>query len=63
MASLKVRSRRGLPLGAAAYLTDHIDDLYAEAKRGRWSVLIECRYDPDTREIQSTERLTQLYIA
>ncbi|MGQ0776583.1 MAG: sigma-70 family RNA polymerase sigma factor [Pseudonocardiales bacterium] len=49
-------------LGAATYLTDNLDSLYPRVKNRRWSVLIECRYDPDTRAIESTEPLTQLYI-
>lgn len=48
-------------LGAAIYLTEHIEEIYEEVKRGRWSRLVKSYYDPDTREIQSVEPLTQIY--
>lgn len=48
-------------LGAAAYLTGNIAELYQQVKNKRWSVLIECRYDPDTRVILSTESITPIY--
>lgn len=50
-------------LGAAHYLTSNIEDLYEKVKNKRWSALIECRYDPDTRAIDTTERITPLYTA
>lgn len=50
-------------LGAAHYLTNNIEDLYQEVKNRRWSALIECRYDPDSRAIEATERITPLYTA
>jgi hypothetical protein len=49
-------------LGAAHYLADHIEELYKEVRNNRWSTLIECRYDPDTREIMSCARLTPVYL-
>lgn len=48
-------------LGAAAYLTENIEDLYAQVRNKRWSMLIECRFDPNTREIQETKPITQIY--
>jgi hypothetical protein len=48
-------------LGAATYLAAHVEDLYREVKTRRWSALIECRYDPDTHEIQSAETITPVY--
>lgn len=48
-------------LGAVHYLTSNISDIYTQVKARRWSTLIECRFDPDTRQIQSTERITQIY--
>jgi hypothetical protein len=48
-------------LGAAHYLTGHIEELYQQVKQRRWSTLIECRYDADTRTIESTDRLTPVY--
>ena len=48
-------------LAAATYITDHIDELYRQVKNRRWSVLIECCYDPDTRAIKSVEPITSIY--
>jgi transcriptional regulator with XRE-family HTH domain len=50
-------------LGAAQYLTDNLEDLYSQVKTRRWSTIIECRYDPDTRKIESTERIAPVYHA
>lgn len=50
-------------LGAVHYLTNNVDELYQEVKSRRWSALIACRYDADTREIESTERITPVYAA
>lgn len=50
-------------LGAAHYLADNIEDIYDQVKTKRWSTLIKCSYDPDTRVIQSTEAITDLYVA
>lgn len=48
-------------LGAATYLTSHVAELYQQIKNRRWSMLIECRYDPDTRKINSTAPITSIY--
>lgn len=48
-------------LGAATYLTNNIEELYAVVKNRRWSTLIECHYDPDTRVVRSVDRLTDIY--
>ena len=48
-------------LGAATYLTSNVAELYQQVKHKRWSVLIECRYDPDSRIIQSTEPITPIH--
>ncbi len=50
-------------LGAAHHLTNNVDELYQEVKNRRWSALIACRYHPDTRVIESTERVTPVYAA
>jgi hypothetical protein len=47
--------------GAAEYFTTHLSELYEQVRRGKWSVLIRCVYDPDTREIHSTEPITPVY--
>lgn len=49
-------------LGAATYLTNNIEELYAQVKGSSWSTLIECRYDPSTKAIESTDLLTEIYI-
>lgn len=46
--------------GAAAYLTAHIADIHAEVKGRRWSALVRCQYDPDTRDVTSTQLLTPI---
>lgn len=48
-------------LGAAHFLADHTEKFYSEVKNRRWSTLIECLYDPDTRKITSTSHLTPIY--
>lgn len=48
-------------LGAAHFLCEHVEDLYREVKTRRWSTLVECQFDPDTREIQSTNTITPVY--
>jgi hypothetical protein len=48
-------------LGAATYLTENIVELYSTVRNRRWSALIECRYNPDTRAIGATDRITEIY--
>lgn len=48
-------------LGAARYVVDNLPELWRELKSRRFSVLVACRYDPDTRKITSTEPLTPLH--
>jgi hypothetical protein len=49
-------------LGAAHFVADNIADLYREAKNRRFSVLVECRYDPlDRKKILATKPLTPTY--
>lgn len=47
--------------GAAHFLAENAADLYREVRTSRWSVLVECRYDPDSREILSTAARTPIY--
>lgn len=47
--------------GAARFLADNITDLYQEVKTRRFSTLIEACYDPDTKAIVSTSRITPIY--
>lgn len=48
-------------LGAAQYLTDHLAEIYKEVKTSRWSTLVACTYDADSREVTSTDRITPIY--
>ncbi len=48
-------------IGAAKFLTDNLADLYASVRNKRWSTLIQCEYDPDTRAILTTQRITKIY--
>jgi transcriptional regulator with XRE-family HTH domain len=49
--------------GVVHYLESHLEELYGEVRTGRFSTLIACRFDPDTREITSSQRVTPLYRA
>ncbi|WP_027936311.1 hypothetical protein [Amycolatopsis sp. ATCC 39116] len=48
-------------LGAAHYLTSHVHELYQQVKTKRWSALVKCTFDPETREVESTELATPVY--
>lgn len=48
-------------LGVAHYLTGHVHELYQQVKTKRWSALVKCTFDPDTRQIQTTELATPVY--
>lgn len=50
-------------IGAAHYLADHVEDLYKQVRTKRWSVIIRSNYDPDTREVTSTEAVTPVSLA
>jgi len=45
------------------YLEGHLEELYGEVRTGRFSTIISCRFDPDTRHILSSERVLPLYRA
>lgn len=49
--------------GAAHYLAHNIDALYETVKKKRFSTLIRCDYNPDTREVITTENVTPIYTA
>ena len=49
--------------GAMHYLEGHLEELYGEVRTGRFSAIIGCRFDPDTRQVVSSERVTPLYRA
>jgi predicted XRE-type DNA-binding protein len=46
--------------GVVHYLSQHVSDLYSEVRTRRFSMLISCDFDPVTREIITSERLTPL---
>jgi hypothetical protein len=49
-------------LGAATYLVANLSDLYKEVKTKRFSLIIECHFDPEDRQkILGVERVTPLY--
>lgn len=48
-------------LGAARYVAEHMDELYGQVKTRRWSTLIECHFDADTRKITSSNRVVPVY--
>lgn len=47
--------------GAAHYLDEHLAELYREVKTRRWSALIECQFDPSSRQPVSSKLLTPIY--
>jgi hypothetical protein len=49
--------------GAAHYLEGHLEELYGEVRTGRFSTIISCRFDPNSRQVTSSERVTPLYRA
>ncbi|MGO1055555.1 sigma-70 family RNA polymerase sigma factor [Crossiella sp. CA198] len=49
--------------GVVHYLDKHLSELYKEVKTGRFSTIIQCSFDPDTRKIRSSKRVSPLYRA
>jgi hypothetical protein len=48
--------------GVVHYLANHLEDLYRDVRRQRrWSLLVSCRYDPETREVTASEAVTPVY--
>ncbi|MFE7872758.1 sigma-70 family RNA polymerase sigma factor [Micromonospora humida] len=47
--------------GAAMYLERELGDLYRDVKTGRWSCLVECGWNPDTRQIDRVELLAPIH--
>src|SRR5690606_3359664 len=48
--------------GVVHYLSNHLEDLYRDVRRQRrWSLLVSCRYDPETREVTASEAVTPVY--
>jgi hypothetical protein len=51
----------GVVAGGAQRLEGHLEELYGEVRTGRFSTIIVCRFDPDSRQVTSSERVTPLY--
>ena len=49
--------------GAVHYLEGNLEELYGEVRTGRFSTIIACRFNPDSRQVTSSERVTPLYRA
>lgn len=47
--------------GAAHYIENNLAELYREVKTRRFSVIVSCATDPETGEVVSSERMSQLY--
>lgn len=47
--------------GVVHYLERNLAEVYREVKTKRFSTVIRCSFDPETREITSSERVTPLY--
>lgn len=47
--------------GAAHYVENNLADLYREVKTRRFSTLITCEFEPETRKVISSKRLTPIY--
>ncbi|MFI6889918.1 hypothetical protein [Streptosporangium canum] len=47
--------------GVIHYLSSELATLYREVRMRRFSMLISCQYDPETKEIVSSERITPIY--
>jgi hypothetical protein len=43
------------------YLEGHLEELYGELRTVRFSTIIACRFDPDSHQVISSERVTPLY--
>jgi hypothetical protein len=50
------RRRRPLPGG-------HLEELYGEVRTSRFSTITGCRFDPESRQVTSSERVTPRYRA
>jgi hypothetical protein len=47
--------------GAAVYFDREIGDLFRQVQGGRWSCLVECEWDPDTRHIERVDLLAPVH--
>ena len=47
--------------GAAHYIENNLAELYRETKTRRFSTIISCEFDPETRQVTGSARITPLY--
>ncbi|MBB3665989.1 hypothetical protein FB384_004948 [Prauserella sediminis] len=47
--------------GGVSYVLSNLDELYQSVRMDRFSCLVRCEFDPETRVITSSERITDLY--
>jgi hypothetical protein len=48
--------------GALHYLTNNLAELYDQVKLKRFSMLVSCEFDPESRRILASEALTQIHV-
>lgn len=48
-------------LGATKYLEDHLEEMYRQVRKKRFSMLVECHYNADSHELTSISALTPIY--
>ncbi|MBB5869678.1 putative XRE-type DNA-binding protein [Allocatelliglobosispora scoriae] len=48
-------------VGAVHYIENHLPELYREVKTRRWSALVSCQFNPDTRRITSSQLVSPIY--
>lgn len=47
--------------GAAHFIENNLADLHKETKGRRFSVIVRCEFDPETRQVTASERLSPIY--
>ena len=47
--------------GAAHFIENNLADLYRETKTRRFSTIISCEFDPESRKVTSSARVSQIY--
>jgi hypothetical protein len=50
------------PAGVIHYLQGHLAEIYEQSKRGRFSMLISCKFEPETGLVASSKLETSIYI-
>ncbi|WP_433302294.1 sigma factor-like helix-turn-helix DNA-binding protein [Actinoplanes sp. CA-030573] len=47
--------------GAAHFIENNLAELYRETKTRRFSTIVSCRFDPESRQVISSARVSQIY--